>query len=309
MRRAMKGLGAVMLGLISLLTGCGSKEPYQQRGGTWYYRDQPLQLQPGERLTPLSGEFAKSQRYGYFRGLPISGSDGGSFVVLDGHYAKDRQQVYYCFARRESEDYFTTQRRVVKLLEADPASFQLLRRSYAKDKQKVFYEGVPFAVRDVASFELLNYGLFARDRFTGYYDDTPIPGSDGSSFTPLDDHYARDRTNVFYADKDLGQSPIVARSWRLEGALLDSFKTLEIGYAKDAQRAYYRGKPLPVLDGARLEVLSLGYAKTQSKVFYEGKKIPKADAASFVMLESITDTADAKDKGAMYSRGKRVSAP
>ncbi|MDX2007970.1 MAG: DKNYY domain-containing protein [Meiothermus sp.] len=307
MGRAMKGLGAVMLGLISLLTGCGSKEPYQQRGGTWYYRDQPLQLQPGERLTPLSGEFARSQRFGYFRGLPISGSDGGSFVVLDGHYAKDRQQVYYCFARRESEDYFTTQRRVVKVLEADPTNFQLLRRGYAKDKQKVFYEGTPFAVRDVASFELLDYGLFARDRFTGYYDDIPIPGSDGPSFTPLDDHYARDRAHVYFADKDLSQSPIVARSWRLEGALLDSFKTLESSYAKDAQRAYYKGKPLSVSDGGWLEVLSLGYAKTQTRVFYEGKEVRGADAASFAMLQPITDQADSRDAKYSYKQGQRVN--
>jgi hypothetical protein len=307
MKPTMKGMGAVLMGLISLLMGCGSKEPYQQRGGAWYYRDHPMQLQPGERLTPLSGEFAKSQRNGYFRGLAISGSDGGSFEVLDGHYAKDRSQVYYCFARRESEDYFTTQRRIVKVLEADPTSFQVMRRGYAKDATKVFYEGTSFAVRDAASFELLDYGLFARDRLVGYYDDIPIPGSDGASFTPLDDHYARDRAQIYFADKDLGQSPIVARSWRLEGALLDSFEALEGRYARDARRAYHNGKPLPVSDGGRLEVVSLGYAKTQTKVFYEGKEVRGADAASFAMLQPITDTADARDKGSSYKQGQKTN--
>lgn len=306
MKLAAKGLGTLAMGLLTLLTGCGTKEPYQQRGGVWFYRDQPLQLQPGERLTPLGGEFARSQQYGYFRGLAISGSNGPSFEVLDRHYARDRAQVYYCFARRESEDYFTTQRRVVKVLEADPASFRVMRRGYAKDSRKVFFEGVPFAVRDAASFELLDYGLFARDRFTGYYNDVPIPGSDGGSFVALGDHYARDRASLYYAFIDLSLSPPAVRAWGLEGALPDSFEVLEGGYARDARRAYHAGKPLRGTDGGQLEVLWLGYAKTGSRVFYEGQEIPGADAPTFQMLQPPTDQADARDGKSSYKQGRKT---
>jgi hypothetical protein len=301
-----RGWGMVLIGLISLLTGCSTEAPYQQRQGVWHYRGQPMQLPLGQRLTPLSDEFAKTEQRGYFRGLAILESDGQSFQVLSPHYAKDRQQVYYCFARRKSQDYFTTQESVVMVLKADPASFQVLRYDYAKDRQQVFYEGVPFAVKAVGSFELLDH-TFARDQITGYYSDSPIIGSDGSSFVVLGTRYARDRAHVFYAFTDLSSSPPVIKSLRLEGALLDSFEVISDGYAKDAQRAYHNGKALPGADGGTIAVLSRGYAKTKSQVFYEGRLLRGADAASFALVDSSGAEADARDSKSGYRQGKRVN--
>ncbi len=61
-----KAVGAI-IGLVSLLVGCGSKEPYQQRNCVWHFEDQPMQLQPGERLMPLLGAHAKTEVHGYHR--------------------------------------------------------------------------------------------------------------------------------------------------------------------------------------------------------------------------------------------------
>jgi DKNYY family len=292
----------LMLGLISLLVGCGSKEPYQQRNGVWHFDGQPMQLKSGEHLTPLSGAYAKTEQHGYYRGVALENSDGRSFESLSEHYAKDHKRVYYCDAYRDGKDYFTTQRTRLKLLEADSQHFQYLSDGYARDTKKVFLEGQSFPVKEATSFKVLEYG-FARDRLTGYYQDAFVTGSDGSSFKVLDAHYAKDHAHVFYAFTDLSSQP-APRSWRLEGALLDSFEALEDGYAKDAKRAYHAGKSLA--GSIPFEVLSLGYAKTNRQVFYEGKAIPGADAASFVMLQPVTEQADAKDSRVKYSLGRKV---
>jgi DKNYY family len=303
MNFAKQVLGA-MIGLVSLLSGCSSKELYQQRNGIWTFEDQPITLQPGEHLTPLITSFAKTERHGYFRGVPLETSDGGSFEALDEHYAKDQQWVYYCDAYRVGQDYFSSPRRRVKVLEADPASFRILSRGYARDANKLFFEGQFFPVKDASSFEILEYG-FARDRISGYYQQTLIPGSDGGNFAVLDNHYSKDNAHVFYSYNDLNASPVVLQHQRLDGAMPDSFITLESSYAKDAKRVYHHGKPLA--GSASFEVLSLGYAKTNTQVFYDGKPVTGADAKSFVMLEPITDQADSKDSRANYQQGRRIS--
>lgn len=300
--RRMKGIGIVVIGLLSWLFGCNPKEPYQQRDGVWHFEGQPIALKPGERLTPLTGAFAKTDQHGYFRGLALPGSDGSSFEVLSPHYAKDRQQAYYCDTYRTSQDYFFNKRNEVKVLKADPASFRYLKDNYARDKAGVFFEGKPFAVKDPDTFELLEYP-YARDRLTGYFHQIPVSGSDGSSFVVINTGYSKDRRYVYFSHYDLSGKP-EPKSLRLEGALVDSFEALEGGYAKDATRAYHAGKPLG--SAKSFQLLSLGYARTDTQVFYEGKPVAGADARSFKILETITDQADAKDQKASFQQGRRV---
>jgi DKNYY family len=297
-----KAVGTI-IGLLSLLVGCGSREPYQQRNGVWHFDDQPMQLKSGEHLTPLLGAYAKTEQHGYFRGKALEGSDGRSFETLSEHYAKDHKTVYYCDAYRDGQDYFSTQRTRIKHLKADPNSFRFLKSGYARDANSVFFEGQFFPVKDINSFEILDYG-FARDHVTGYYQQMPIPGSDGGSFAVLDNHYSKDRNHVYHSYDDLRQSSVILRSGRIEGAFVDSFTVLETGYAKDAKRAYHNGRALA--SSTAFEELSLGYAKTNRQVFYNGKPIPGAIASSFVMLEPRTDDADAKDSKAKYLAGRKV---
>jgi hypothetical protein len=83
---------------------------------------------------------------------------------------------------RESQDYFTTKKsRVIVVKGADPTTFRYMKSEYARDKAQVYFEGVLFPVKDVDTFELLDY-VFARDRVSGYYHQRPVPGSDGASF-------------------------------------------------------------------------------------------------------------------------------
>lgn len=289
---------------LLLLCGCSSQNPYQQRGGVWYFEKNPIKLATGERLTPLKGVFAKTQIHGYFRGLPITDSEGSSFEVLSEHYAKDAKGVYYCDAYRDGQDYFSVLHIRTKRLGADPQTFQYLKSGYARDASRVFFEGAVFPVKDVASFEVLDYA-FTRDSIMAYYHQTPIAGSDGKNFKRLDGSYSTDGKQVFYSYIDLEAKPM-PRSFVVRGALVGSFEVLNDYYAKDAGHLYYAGKAMAT--GSALEVMGLGYAKTSTQVFYEGKVIAGADAGSFVLLSSasISETQDAKDSKATYRQGRKT---
>jgi hypothetical protein len=157
----------------------------------------------------------------------------------------------------------------------------------------------------VQTFELIDRA-FARDRVTGYFQQRPIPGSDGTSFARIDDRYSKDARHVFHSTLEPRGTDPIRRSMLVKGALPESFKVLDIyGHAADASQAYYRGE-LVTKDVASFKVLDAGYAKTATHVYYTGKPIQGADAASFALLDPPSDETDAKDRSSAYKRGKKV---
>jgi hypothetical protein len=268
----------MIMGLLGWLFGCDTtKEPYQRKDGVWHFEDQVL---PGvAELTVLNRRFAKSATQAFFRATPIAGAETASFEALDEHHARDRLQVWHADTYRDSQDYFTTRRIRIKRLDgADPTSFKLMQDDYARDAKHVWHDGTSFPVKDAASFEVLEHG-FARDRHQGYYLRAAVPGSDGASFSVLDAHHARDAKSVFHADMDLAASPPRVAARRIAEAELASFQALDSsGYARDARRIFWRGRPLR-----------------------------DADPASFALLPSGTSGADAADAQRRYSRGEIVA--
>jgi len=304
----MTTLSFLHMGLLSLLFGCGSQQPYHRKGGRWWFEDKPLADVEGT-LTPLNGSFAAAGENAYYRDARIPDGDGGSFEALSDHYAKDVKRVYYCDTYRDSKDYFSTKRiRILQVSGADPSSFRYIDRNYARDSTHLYFEGTLHPVSDLGSFTLLDYG-FARDRATGYYMQEPIPGSAGASFIGVDDHYSKDGVSVFYSDLEPGKdgSPPVRRHLRLSHAQPSSFRVLGDGYAADSAQVYYHGTLLSDAS-SRFQVLGLGYAKSDVRVYYEGAPVAGADAASFTMLAPPTDSATARDAGATYLQGRRTPA-
>jgi hypothetical protein len=267
-----------LMGLLAWLFGCDTnQQPYQRQDGVWHFEDQAL---PGvTELTVLNRRFAKSATQAFFRATPIAGADPASFEALDEHHARDARQVWHADTYRDLQDYFTTRRIRIRLLEgADPASFTLLPGDYARDAKRVWHEGTPFPVKDAATFEVLADG-FARDRQQGYYLRAAVAGSDGASFTVLDSQHARDARSFFHAHMDLGQSPPRVVSRRIAEADAGSFQALEgSGYARDARHVYWHGRPLA-----------------------------EADTTSFALLPTGTSGADGADATRRYERGKPVA--
>lgn len=266
---------AVAMGLLSFLVGCfssGSKSsPFQQKDGQWYYRD-----------------------------TPITGSDAGSFQILDDHYAKDARRVYFGDTYRKGQEYYSIKHSRVETIEgADAASFAMLDREYARDARRVYRDGAAIPVRDPSTFQLIPGRLFAHDAKVGYYNGWEIPGSIGAAFVVISDHYARDSAQVFYCDIEVPPNTHQPqlRAAALPKADLASFVALEYEYARDAHQAYYQERVI-ARNPDTFEVLDDGYARTGSMVFYRGDVLKGANAATFV----VTNTGD---KGIIGSDGTR----
>ncbi|MGV3710678.1 MAG: hypothetical protein ACO1Q7_17785, partial [Gemmatimonas sp.] len=95
------------MGLLSLLFGCGgSDSPYKKENGVWHFKKNPMPLDPGETLTPLTKRFAKSDRGAYFESSPLVGPvDVATFEPLDDHYARDKSSVWFCDTYRDGKEY------------------------------------------------------------------------------------------------------------------------------------------------------------------------------------------------------------
>jgi hypothetical protein len=269
----------VTMGILSLLFGCSDSSFYKKENGQWYYKDVLLEARPDGSIKQLNEYFASDSKNAFYRNAVIPGSDAGSFTALSDHYARDKAHVYYCDTYRKGQEYYAIQHnRISVISDADPLTFSYLESNYAKDRRKVFYEGKTFPVRDAESFKLLEYG-FAKDKDKGYYLRTEIAESDGRTFVNLDNEYSRDAQNVYF-------------SWVQMNDVAD---------------------PLPVTklvtsaDTASFNVLEQGYARDSRSVFYKGNRIAGANPATFRMLVTDVENADAKDHAAFYKKGKRLT--
>ncbi len=200
------------MGLLAFLWSCVRGDatpdaPFAQREGIWYYGD-----------------------------ARVDGVDAGTFRTLSSHYAIDARQVYYGESYRKGQEYYAVKRfRVWVVDSADPSSFLLMRDPYARDNAHIFFKGNRLAVRDPASFELTDWGLYTRDRLVAYFDDVEIAGSDGASFRPLSNHYAVDRARVYFDNRVISNDPA-------------TFEVLENGAARTASEYFQDGnavKPPP----------------------------------------------------------------
>ena len=82
----------------------------------------------------------------------------------------------------------------------------------------------------------------------------------------------------------------------LDNVDLDTFKSLNLGYAKDKNSVYIYNKKIKSAAPESFHTLSGLYAKDANHVYFEGAIIDKADAPSFETL----DFSYAKDKKNVY---------
>ena len=295
------------MGILSFLFGCSSESNYHKKNGQWHYDGVPVdRVNEPVNFKVIDDYYAKDDKTGFYRGTPVYGgkdaSDGPTFTALNTWYSKDKFRVYYCDTERDSKEYWSIRRNVIKTIaDADPATFRMLSDGYtARDKKHLFQEDKIVQVQDLESYELLEHA-FARDKVRGYYRKKEVAGSDGGSFAALDAHYAKDKTRIYYVDGFYIGGAI-------QGARHDAFKTLGDGYATDGSKAYYRGKPITTEAAASLQYLqAMGYAKTNSQVFYNGEPMHGADAPSFGTVAEFNAKFDATDKLGHFSAGKRVT--
>lgn len=283
MPRRLPLIVTLLLAVLGI-SACDSSA-YHRSGGQWQHGDVAFTPEDPNTFAPIDALFAKDALRGYYRGAVVADSDGASFVVVSEHEARDRHRVYYCDTFRKGQEYWSIKHlRIVRIDGADPASYVSIGKDYARDKRRVYAEGVPFDVRDPATYEPLD-GNFGRDAQRGYYARAEIAGSDGPSFSIIDERdssYARDRTNVYYGHRDI------------DGQRAPNTKPREIVQV------------LHGADPAAMRVLGRDYAADTRHVWHRGQPVDGADAATFAVDTTFQGSADATDQSGPWQQGKRM---
>ena len=219
-----------------------------------------------------------------------------SFIVLNDAFAKDSSTVYY----KESPFSY-----------ADIATFEALDEHYAKDKNKAYYcdeyrQGQNYyltkkqtivTVQDaVPAFFVSIKEDYAKDNERGYFKGVGFNVKDVATLSVLQGQFVKDKYHVYYQ-----QRPVKA-------ADANSFRVLNICYARDTARVYYYGYHNDVYNGineipcnaAFFSILEYPYSKDNVSAFYIYTKINGADANSF----TIVGNDFSKDKSNVYFRLK-----
>jgi hypothetical protein len=141
---------------------------------------------------------------------------------------------------------------------------------------------------------------FTREGGVWRYRGAAIAGADAASFSPLSDHYAKDRHRVYYADtyRDGTEyySVAHARITVIEGADAATFRYIDRGYARDRTHVYDEGERRVVHDAASFTLLDYAFARDNAGAYCHVTPIAGSDAASFVVLDSHY----AKDRARVY---------
>ena len=144
----------------------------RDREWVYYSNLQKFRWTPGFRM--LGSGYCANENQVYFNGVPLAGSDPGTFRILSpldptkprllqSLIAKDSRQVYL---------FHEVQAHL------DAATFEVLGHGYTKDANAVFFRHQKIAAADSPSFEALGHG-YALDKNRVYFDGREIRGSLG----------------------------------------------------------------------------------------------------------------------------------
>ena len=143
-------------------------------------------------------------------------------------------------------------------------------------------------------------GPFRKRDGIWHYREAAIIDADVRTFAVLDDHHAKDRQRVFYADthRDAREYFSIAhpRVRAIEGADAASFAVIGSGYAKDRANVYYEGSRFAVRDAASFELLSYGFARDRTSGYYHQVEIAGSDGPTLAAL----DGHHAKDRARVF---------
>ena len=178
-----------------------------------------------------------------------------------------------------------------------------VRSGYSQKGGLWHYGGTrQFNPADPDSFKPID-DIFAKDAQRGYYRGSVIESSHGKSFVVLSKHEARDARAVFYADTYRKSQEYYTQRhnhvFAIAGAQPSSYRVLAHGYARDAQRAYYKGHSFKVRDVESFEPLDTSYARDAHRGYHERIEIPGSHGASFALLD-LHAPEFARDRAQVY---------
>ncbi|MBX7247736.1 MAG: DKNYY domain-containing protein [Caulobacteraceae bacterium] len=137
---------------------------------------------------------------------------------------------------------------------------------------------------------------FAKTDAVVFYRDSRIEGADAATFQALTEHYAKDRTAVYYADTYRDGQEYYAilhtRIAQISGANPATFRLLDVndaitakGYAKDEDQVWYEGRPMAGVDAPSFTPLRGLFARDSRTVYYDLEPMPGPDPRSFQAID------------------------
>lgn len=269
---------------------------YRLRG--WYWGDYEIKGHDSLTFTPHNSQWATDKNGLFNQSKRVRVKDPASIQVLNHHFAKDSQQVYYIMG-------------VAKAV-LDVASFEVLpepehegesRQCYARDRFSVYYadlmSGTPKVLKkaDRNTFHIIGDGR-GKDQQHVWYGDSLMKGAAPSTFEIIDHLYAKDGRRVYYAEAQLADSdPITFRiighatgadksnvyhfRERILGADPATFEVLDSHYGKDANNVYFGASQLPHADPATFRVIGWSTGVDKSHVFLSANIVEGADPLTY----------------------------
>jgi hypothetical protein len=201
----------------------------------------------------------------YFHGKQVASSDGNSFELINNHYAKDKNHIYYY-------GYPSDAKNDIYLIPCNRSTFKELEYPFSSDDKSVFYENLLISGSNPDGFVALGAG-FSKDRQFVFFETKKISGADASSFELMEQDAMN--TQEFYFARD--NSSLYFREKKIPTADIPSFKILGLGYAVDRNHVYYRHSIVKTADPETFEVYTHGYGEADAKdskhEFMEGKRM------------------------------------
>jgi hypothetical protein len=226
----------------------------------------------------LGNHFVKDHRsvFSYDARLPylhqLEGADAETFAIIDAHYSRDRDRVYFISD---------------PIPGADPATFEPIGAGYARDAESFYYQAEERPGIDKASFSILS-GQIATDKDHFYHYGRPIP-CDADSFKVVDEFFCKDRDRVWFQGEPQ------------EGMDAPTFERKTLFFYVDANRVYERQNRLP-LDPGQVSFPDEAYVVTPEAVYFLDQPLPDVDPATFTVLGGNFS----KDKSRVYFREEVV---
>lgn len=194
----------------------------------------------------------------------------------------------------DKSELFKTQDGVVyyrdeAIPQSDAKSFETLDEHYAKDKNHVWYCDTYRSGQDYFSTK--------RNRIT------TIKKADPATFKIMKNSYARDKANMFFEGTFFPVKDI------------NTFQVLDYSFAKDKVSGYYMQVEIPGSNGSTFTGLDNHYSRDNNHIYYSDIEpgglvksilLQNADVSTFAILDNSTDSADAKDKNALYLKGRKT---
>ncbi|MEQ8742726.1 DKNYY domain-containing protein [Parasphingorhabdus sp.] len=195
----------------------------------------------------------------------------GACALYDGeHYEVRADEVIWISYPGSSA--FPSFSKLERKTEADAASFQLLSfKPWGKDRISGYYQGHKLAGSDPKSFRAINEELAADDHRV-WNGTTIIEDADGASFRLVSNRYGVDKAAAY-----VGWTRFVPCDLSTFAPLDSEMET----FAADSQCVYANSFTIPLQDRKSFEMIGSGYSKDRLGVYWMHFPVTGADVASF----------------------------